>query len=71
MTSLDSTPLNLADIYQTFLQNTPLVAAHHYDVKYSEKIYKIHNDLCCSVSGITSDANVLINELRLIAQRYR
>jgi 20S proteasome subunit alpha 3 len=25
--------------------------------------------LCCSVSGITSDANVLINELRLIGQR--
>jgi len=40
------------------------------DVKYSEKIYKIHDDLCCSVSGITSDANVLINELRMIGQRY-
>ncbi|CAF4310534.1 unnamed protein product, partial [Rotaria sp. Silwood2] len=40
------------------------------DVKYSEKIYKVHDDLCCSVSGITSDANVLINELRLIGQRY-
>ena len=39
------------------------------DVKYSEKIYKIHDDLCCSVSGITSDANVLINELRMIGQR--
>ena len=40
------------------------------DVKYSEKIYKIHDDLCCSVSGITSDANILINELRMIGQRY-
>jgi len=39
-------------------------------VNYSEKIYKLNDDLCCSVSGITSDANVLINELRLIAQRY-
>jgi len=36
----------------------------------SEKIYKLHNDMACSVAGITSDANVLINELRQIAQRY-
>lgn len=28
-------------------------------------------DICCSVSGITSDANVLINELRASAQRYQ
>lgn len=27
--------------------------------------------MCCSVSGITSDANILITELRLIAQRYQ
>lgn len=27
------------------------------------------SDLACSVAGITSDANVLTNELRLIAQR--
>lgn len=40
------------------------------EVNYSEKIYKLNDDLCCSVSGITSDANVLITELRLIAQRY-
>ncbi|CAF1132456.1 unnamed protein product [Brachionus calyciflorus] len=40
------------------------------EVNYSEKIYKLNDDICCSVSGITSDANVLINELRLIAQRY-
>lgn len=26
--------------------------------------------MACSVAGITSDANVLINELRLIAQRF-
>ena len=37
----------------------------------SEKIYQIHDDMACSVAGITSDANVLINELRLIAQRYQ
>lgn len=29
----------------------------------------LFSDLACSVAGITSDANVLTNELRLIAQR--
>ena len=36
----------------------------------AEKIYKLHDDMACSVAGITSDANVLTNELRQIAQRY-
>lgn len=36
----------------------------------SEKIYKLHDNMVCSVAGITSDANVLTSELRLIAQRY-
>ncbi|KAK2164853.1 hypothetical protein LSH36_58g16016 [Paralvinella palmiformis] len=40
------------------------------EVSYSEKIYKLYDDMACSVAGITSDANVLTNELRLIAQRY-
>jgi len=40
------------------------------EVAYSEKIYKLHDDMAMSVAGITSDANVLTNELRLIAQRY-
>ncbi|KAK3709927.1 hypothetical protein QZH41_020042 [Actinostola sp. cb2023] len=40
------------------------------EVFVSEKIYKLHEDMACSVAGITSDANVLTNELRLIAQRY-
>lgn len=40
------------------------------EVASSEKIYKLDNDIACSVAGITSDANVLTNELRLIAQRY-
>ncbi|KYM77795.1 Proteasome subunit alpha type-4 [Atta colombica] len=40
------------------------------EVFFSEKIYKLNNDIVCSVAGITSDANVLTNELRLIAQRY-
>lgn len=40
------------------------------DVTLNEKIYKLHNDMACSVAGITSDANVLTNELRLMAQRY-
>lgn len=40
------------------------------EVFTSEKIYKLHDDMACSVAGITSDANVLTNELRHIAQRY-
>lgn len=40
------------------------------EVFFSEKIYKLNDDIVCSVAGITSDANVLTNELRLIAQRY-
>merc|ERR1712227_406316 len=40
------------------------------EVASSEKIYKLHDDIACSVAGITSDANVLTNELRLMAQRY-
>ena len=33
--------------------------------------YYYFRDMVCSVAGITSDANVLTNELRLIAQRYQ
>jgi len=40
------------------------------EVAYSDKIYRLNNDIACSVAGITSDANVLTNELQLIAQRY-
>ena len=40
------------------------------EVSYSEKIYNLNDDMACSVAGITSDANVLTNELRLIAQRF-
>jgi len=41
------------------------------EVFHSEKIYKLNDDMVCSVAGITSDANVLTNELRLIGQRYK
>lgn len=40
------------------------------EVFHSEKIYHLHDDMACSVAGITSDANVLTKELRLIGQRY-
>ncbi|NWT43383.1 PSA4 protein, partial [Chroicocephalus maculipennis] len=40
------------------------------EVFFSEKIFFFFLDMACSVAGITSDANVLTNELRLIAQRY-
>lgn len=38
---------------------------------FAEKIYRLNEDMVCSVAGITSDANVLTNELRVIAQRYQ
>jgi 20S proteasome subunit alpha 3 len=40
------------------------------DVAFSEKIYKLHEDMACSVAGITSDANVLTNQLRVFSQRH-
>jgi len=40
------------------------------DDVFSEKIYRLHEDMACSVAGITSDANVLTRQLRLLAQRY-
>lgn len=35
-----------------------------------EKMYKIDDHVACTVAGITSDANILINACRLQAQRY-
>ncbi|KAH9285962.1 Proteasome subunit alpha type-4 [Echinococcus granulosus] len=37
---------------------------------FSEKIFRITDDIACAVAGITADATVLIKEMRLIAQRY-
>ena len=37
----------------------------------TEKMYKIDEHVACAVAGITSDANILINYVRLSAQRYR
>ena len=36
----------------------------------SDKTFKIDDHICCSVAGITADANILINYARLEAQRY-
>eukprot|EP01147_Barroeca_monosierra_P005854 gene5853-9053_t len=36
----------------------------------AEKIFKIDDHVACSVAGITADANVLVNYLRLTAQRH-
>lgn len=38
--------------------------------KRSEKMYKIDGHVMCAVAGITSDANILINQARLSSQRY-
>ncbi|CAB4056939.1 PSMA4 [Lepeophtheirus salmonis] len=40
------------------------------DVFHSEKIYSLNENMGCSVAGITSDANVLTHEMRLIGKRY-
>lgn len=39
-----------------------------YILQFSNQV--VFRDMVCSVAGITSDANVLTNELRLIGQRY-
>ena len=38
--------------------------------KQSEKTYTIDEHIICLVSGLTADANILVNEARLGAQRY-
>ena len=38
--------------------------------KTAEKMYKLDEHLACAVAGITSDANILINNARVTAQRY-
>jgi len=35
-----------------------------------EKLYRVDHHIFCAVAGITSDANILINTLRLGAQQY-
>jgi 20S proteasome subunit alpha 3 len=39
--------------------------------KTSEKMYKIDDHIACAVAGLTSDANILLNEARLLAQKHR
>mmetsp|Transcript_15206 Transcript_15206/g.33582 ORF Transcript_15206/g.33582 Transcript_15206/m.33582 type:complete len:251 (+) Transcript_15206:55-807(+) len=36
----------------------------------SEKIYAVDDHVICAVAGVTADANILINRLRLSAQQY-
>jgi len=38
--------------------------------KQPEKIFEIDDHVCCAVAGVTSDANTLINKIRLYAQQY-
>lgn len=38
--------------------------------KSSEKIYKVDEHVATVVAGLTADANILINEARIAAQRY-
>lgn len=38
--------------------------------KTSEKLYLIDDHIACVVSGITADANILVNTARVAAQRH-
>ncbi|EOD41638.1 proteasome subunit alpha type [Emiliania huxleyi CCMP1516] len=38
--------------------------------KSSEKMYMVDDHVACAVAGITADANILINQARLHAQRH-
>mmetsp|Transcript_148128 Transcript_148128/g.258448 ORF Transcript_148128/g.258448 Transcript_148128/m.258448 type:complete len:258 (-) Transcript_148128:142-915(-) len=38
--------------------------------KQHEKIFQINEQIFCAVAGLTSDANILIQKLRLTAQRH-
>merc|ERR1711934_766508 len=38
--------------------------------KTSEKMYMVDNNIACAVAGIRADANILINQARLNAQRH-
>lgn len=39
--------------------------------KATEKMYKIDDHIACAVAGITSDANILVNNARVNAQRHK
>eukprot|EP00730_Choanoeca_flexa_P015881 TRINITY_DN7395_c0_g1_i2.p1 TRINITY_DN7395_c0_g1~~TRINITY_DN7395_c0_g1_i2.p1 ORF type:complete len:276 (+),score=55.60 TRINITY_DN7395_c0_g1_i2:34-828(+) len=39
-------------------------------VSSAEKLYKLDDHVACGVAGITADANILVNYLRLSAQRH-
>lgn len=40
------------------------------DQQTSEKIYRIDSHIVCAVSGLTSDANILIDEARAYSQKW-
>jgi len=46
------------------------VASKLLEVSSSEKMYVIDKHIICAVAGITADANILINQARLTAQKY-
>lgn len=41
------------------------------DEVLAEKIYRISDNMACTVAGITADANILINRLRYRAAEYK
>lgn len=49
--------------------SSKLLDTHAVGVK-REKMYRIDDHIACAVAGLTADANILINQCRLSAQRY-
>lgn len=41
------------------------------DSVMTEKVYRLSDNISCTVAGITADANILINHLRWWAASYR
>merc|ERR1719379_1602353 len=39
--------------------------------KQQEKLFKVDDHIFCAVAGLSSDANILINKLRLTAQQHK
>ncbi|VDN05189.1 unnamed protein product [Thelazia callipaeda] len=54
------------------LDDEVLISSFPYlDLVLTEKIYRLTDNIACTVAGITADANILINHLRYWAADYK
>lgn len=50
----------------------PHISLFSVDIQVlAEKIYRLSDNIACTVAGITADANILINHLRYWAAEYK